>query len=189
MEQDEARALIQSAIGQRGTVWADLGAGTGTFTRALASLLGPDGVVIAVDRDARALRALEREAASAAGDAQIRTVVGDFTQPVDLPRLDGVLLANALHFVPYDDQVRVLRDIARHVTSGGTVAIVEYERQQANPYVPYPIRFDALVVLAERAGLGPPRLLATRPSRYQGSIYAASLGVQHEAVTAARPDA
>jgi SAM-dependent methyltransferase len=188
MEQTEAVALIRAAIVRSGGTWADLGAGNGTFTRALASLIGASGVVVAVDRDARAMRGLTQDASGKTG-AAIRTIAGDFTTPLDLPPLDGVLLANALHFVPYDAQSRVLRQIVEYVKDGGVAVIVEYERSQANPYVPFPVTFAALERLATQVGLAPPQLLATKPSRYQGSIYAASLGIRTDPVTAAQPGA
>jgi len=173
VEQETAIALIGAAVTDVGGTWADLGAGSGTFTLALASLLGPTGVVYAVDRDASALRALSRASARASGSAPVRTIVGDFTEPVELPPLDGVVLANALHFVPYADQPRVLGEIATRVERRGPIVVVEYERRTANPYVPFPISFDALGALAAACGLEAPRLLATQPSRFRGSIYSA----------------
>ena len=172
MEQEEAVALIGAAVTDVGGTWADLGAGTGTFSRALASLIGPSGDVYAVDRDTHALQTLHRAPQDAAS-AAIRTVVGDFTEPVELPPLDGVVLANALHFVPYADQARVLGQVALYLAVRASIVIVEYERRAANPYVPFPIGFDALGGLARECELGVPRLLATRPSRYRGSIYSA----------------
>jgi SAM-dependent methyltransferase len=172
MTQDEAIALVRGAVTKTGGTWADLGAGTGTFTRALASLLGPGGTVYAVDRDARALRALERSASRASeSGAAIRTLVGDFTAPMKLPPLDGALLANALHFVPYDRQAEVLGRVAASVANGGPVVVVEYDRRGPNPWVPYPIALAAFAALARDAGLGEPALLATTPSRFSGSIY------------------
>ena len=50
--------LLRAAVEPGGT-WADIGAGEGAFTLALADLLGPGGRIVAVDRDARALRANE----------------------------------------------------------------------------------------------------------------------------------
>ena len=172
MEQEEAVALIGAAVGDVGGTWADLGAGTGTFTRAIASLIGASGVVYAVDQDAHALRTLNRAPQDAA-NAAIRTVVGNLTEAVELPPLDGVVLANTLHFVPYADQARVLRQVALYLTERAPIIVVEYERRVANPYVPFPIGFDALVRLARECELGTPQLLATRPSRYRGSIYSA----------------
>lgn len=176
MEHHEAIALIGPGIGRPGGTWADLGAGNGVFSRALAALIGPAGTVYAVDRDARALRDLGRSAARDPASAEIRTIVGDFTRPLDLPPLDGVLLANALHYVPYAEQPRVVRDVARRLVPGAAMIVVEYDRRGPNRWVPYPIPFAALATLARDAGLGAPVRLGAQPSQYGGDLYAASLG-------------
>ena len=58
MDLEHATRLIAAAIVPQGGTWADLGAGRGTFTRALARLLGAEGRVVAVERDPAAVRAL-----------------------------------------------------------------------------------------------------------------------------------
>lgn len=172
MTHDEAVALLSGAVTTRGETWADLGAGTGTFSRALASLLGNGGVVYAVDSDAAALHELERLARrTRAGTAEIRTLVADFTSGIALPEMDGIVIANALHFVPYERQADVLGRIARMAKRGGPIVVVEYERRGPNRWVPYPVSFRALDGVARTAGLVEPALLATQPSRYSGSIY------------------
>lgn len=173
MEQREAIALIGAAAREKGGVWADLGAGSGVFTRALASLLGPAGTVYAVDRNAAALHELTRTGGPARNAATIRTVVGDFAEPLELPPLDGVLVANALHYVPYGDQPAVLRRLASLLTDGAPIVVVEYDRRHANQWVPYPITPAALAAVARDAGLGAPTVLATLPSQYSGTIYSA----------------
>lgn len=174
MDHDEAIALIGAGVVKRGGPWADLGAGSGTFTHALASLLGTGGVVYAVDRDAASLRRVSNEAKDDSR-AEIRTIVGDFTKPLELPRLDGVVLANSLHYVPYADQPELLRRIARLLADDGSLIIVEYDRRSANQWVPYPISPAALANVARKAGLGPLTPLATRPSRYSGTMYSVSI--------------
>ena len=101
MEIQEAVDLLRDAVGESTGIWADLGAGTGTFTLALAELLG-GGTIYAVDDDASAIRALGE--LQAVGGTRIVPVKADFTHPVELPGLggtplDGLLMANALHFV------------------------------------------------------------------------------------------
>ena len=173
MQDREAIALISGAVTKPGGVWADLGAGSGTFTRALATLVGPTGTVYAVDRNPGALQELDRNPAATARRAMVRTIVGDFTGPVDLPPLDGVIIANALHYVPYSDQAAVVRRLASLLNEAAPMVVVEYDRRHANQWVPYPITPAALTALAHDAGLGTPTILATRPSRYSGTIYSA----------------
>jgi len=175
--QDEAIALIGGAVTKKGGAWADLGAGSGTFTRALASLLGEGGVVHAVDRDASALRALESLAQHPRPHAaRIHALMGDLTTDLGLRDLDGVVIANALHFVPYDRQAAALANARRMVKDGGTMIVVEYDRRGRNHWVPYPVPLVLLGTIAPEAGLSEPVVLATRPSHYSGIIYAASLG-------------
>ena len=61
MDLTEAVELLEDAVAtSRAAEWADFGAGEGTFTLALARLLGPGAHVIAVDHDRAALRELEQ---------------------------------------------------------------------------------------------------------------------------------
>ena len=55
MTVDEAIALIRP-INLEGGVWADLGAGTGLFLRALLRLLGRKARIVAVDQNPRSLK-------------------------------------------------------------------------------------------------------------------------------------
>ena len=64
MNVSDAIEMIRDAVGVSAGVWADLGAGTGTFTRALTEVLGAGSTVYAVDGDARAVRALRELSSS-----------------------------------------------------------------------------------------------------------------------------
>ena len=174
MNTRDARDLIAEAIPRPGGTWADLGAGDGMFTRALVGLLGPTSRIYAVDRDARAVAALERWASTDA--ANVIPVAADFTSPT-LPGLegsvlDGMLLANALHFVR--EAETVLARLAAWLRPGGRVVLVEYDRCRANPWVPYPIPAARLQGLAAASGLSPPVIMARRPSAFGGVLYAAA---------------
>jgi ubiquinone/menaquinone biosynthesis C-methylase UbiE len=171
----EAVALIAAAVPHGAVTWADLGAGDGTFTRALVELLGPGARIYAVDRDARALAVLRRWAAREG--ANVIALEGDFTGSLELPRLgdarlDGLLLANTLHFIRDADVV--LARLAALVRPGGRVVIVEYDRRAANRWVPYPISVERLPALAAAAGLSTPAITATRPSAFGGMLYVAA---------------
>jgi ubiquinone/menaquinone biosynthesis C-methylase UbiE len=57
MKDAEALELVREAVRGAGPAWADLGAGDGIFTRALADLLGSEARIYAVDRARRRWRA------------------------------------------------------------------------------------------------------------------------------------
>ena len=176
MNSSDAIEMIRDAVGVSVGVWADLGAGTGTFTRALTELLGAGSTVYAVDAEARAVRALRELSSSRSGNVTVIAVHADFTRPLELPglvhgdaQLDGILLANALHFVR--DAERVLSGLVKQLRPGGRVIVVEYDRREASQWVPYPITASRWLQLAESAGLTEPTITATRPSSYSGILY------------------
>lgn len=174
MEVYEATELLRTAVDTGGGVWADLGAGTGTFTQALARILDPASTIYAVDDDAGALRALREIAASSA--TRVVPVPADFAQPFEASELgntalDGLLFANALHFVR--DVEAVLSRLASSVRPGGRVVLVEYDGRRASRWVPYPISASEWPRLADAAGLIEAKITARRPSIYSGSLYVA----------------
>ena len=181
MDTNEAVALLRDAIPPSPGVWADIGAGNGTFTRALADLLGPTSRLFAVDREPSGVAALTRWAASSAPNVTV--VRADFTRALTFPgiepaALDGILLANALHFVR--EPGTVLARLVTHVRPGGRVVLVEYDRRRASPWVPYPIPSSGLPSLAAAAALTTPMITATRPSLFGGTLYVAAADVRRE---------
>jgi ubiquinone/menaquinone biosynthesis C-methylase UbiE len=153
----------------RGGTWADLGAGTGAFTLALAELLGPGGEVIAVDRDRGALR--ELESALRADAAAVRTLGADFTKPIDLHSLDGIVMANSLHFIR--DKAPVLALVHGMLKPSGRLLLVEYDADRGNTWVPYPMSFETWRALADASSFTGTRKLASVASRFLGRIYSA----------------
>lgn len=173
MNDREAISLLRAAIASvEGEVWADLGAGGGVFTRALAALVGPAGHVHAVDADERAVAALRRWGDAARGGAAITVLRADITHPFALPPLDGVVMANVLHFMR--DPGGVLARVAALLRPGGRLVLIEYEGRRPSCWVPHPISAARFAELAARAGLTPPSVVATRPSAFGGELYVAT---------------
>ena len=81
-----------------GGAWADLGAGEGAFTLALRDVAGPDVVIYAVDKDGGRLDRQRRAFDAMFPGSNVRMVTADFGEPLSLPPLDGVIMANSLHF-------------------------------------------------------------------------------------------
>jgi SAM-dependent methyltransferase len=163
--------LIRDGVVARGGRWADLGAGEGNFTFALAELLGPDTQITAVDKDKRAMGGIPGEMGKRFPGVALEVRVADFTGPIDLKDLDGILMANSLHFVR--NKLPVLESVRHMLRRGGRLVIVEYGADKGNPWVPYPFTFERWVPMAEQAGFAGTRRLRTVPSRWLGSMYSA----------------
>jgi ubiquinone/menaquinone biosynthesis C-methylase UbiE len=176
MDHADHVALIRGGVeGLEEGIWADIGSGTGAFTLALVELVGGAGSIVSVDRDAGALREQARRLAETMPNVLVRQIRADFTEPLPLGPLDGMVVANSLHFAR--DQALVLRSLVRSLRRGGRFVLVEYDAEAGNRWVPHPIPSRRWPDLAERAGLRETRALHRVPSRFLGAIYSA-LGVR-----------
>ena len=171
MDHDDHVRLIRDGVTGDGTTWADLGCGEGAFTLALADLLGPAGQIHSVDCDECALLAQARVLRDRFPGVAVIPLVADFNRPLELPPLDGIVMANSLHFER--DRLAVLRLVRGYLRPGGRLVLVEYDADHGNPWVPYPLSFQTFEALAAQAGFRETRRLASVPSRFLGSIYSA----------------
>ncbi len=170
MDHDDHVTLLREGVD--GRVWAELGSGEGAFTLALADLLGPGASIHSIDKDGRALQAQERALRARFPRAALHTYAADFTRPLPaLPELDGVVMANSLHFVR--DKIPLLGRVGSLLRPGGHLVLVEYDADRGNIWVPHPISFATWQRLAPRAGFRDTRLLRIVPSRFLGRIYSA----------------
>ena len=163
-------ALLRDGISGPG-VWADLGSGRGAFTLALADLLGPMGRIYSIDKDCGALRQQEQTMRAQFPRAAVEYLPADFTRRLDLPPLDGVVMANSLHF--QRDKQSLVQLVRSYLKPGGRLILVEYNTDRGNFAVPYPLSYSTWETLARQAGFAETRLLMMRPSRFLGSIYSA----------------
>ncbi len=171
MDHTDHVRLIRDGVLGGGAVWADLGSGDGAFTLALADLLGPTGSIHSVDRDGHALEVQSARLRDAFPDVGVRPIVADFARHIDLPPLDGVVMANSLHFER--DKAAVLRLVRGYLRPMGRLVIVEYDTDHGNQWVPHPFSFRNWTTLAAAAGFRETRMLASVPSQFLGSIYSA----------------
>jgi ubiquinone/menaquinone biosynthesis C-methylase UbiE len=171
MDHADHVALIRAGVTDHPGTWADLGSGAGAFTLALADLLGGRGSIVSVDRDGRALAEQRRRLSADFPGTQVTYVAADFTASLDLPTLDGLLMANSLHFVR--DKVVALASLLPRLRPGGRFVLVEYDADSGNPWVPHPLSFATWSRLAPTVGLSAPRVGGRVPSRFLGAIYSA----------------
>ena len=171
MQLSEAIELIRhhSHSKTAGAVWADLGCGAGLFTFALAHLLPPGSRVYGVDKNPVNFGPwLQPE-----GIRTLSVQLDFVADHLPLPALDGILMANSLHYVA--DQPALLDRLARSLKPGGRLLIVEYDTDKPVPqWVPYPLSFQSLRRLFEKAGYRTVQKLGERPSVYgRARMYAA----------------
>ena len=171
MDHGDHVRLLRQGVRDGGMVWADLGSGDGAFTLALADLLGPNGSIYSVDRDALALRVQQRALRDSFPNVSVTPLIADFSLPLELPPLDGIVMANSLHF--QRDQLAVLRLIRGYLRPDGRLVLVEYDADRGNQWVPFPLSYRSWAKVAVVAGFRETRLLASVPSRFLGSIYSA----------------
>lgn len=123
---------IMAALDLRpGLAVADVGAGTGYFTRELAGRVAPDGTVLAVDIIPEFLAELEARAADAGLD-NIETVLGETDDPrLPAESVDLIFMGDAYHH--FDAPETMLQHLHAALRPGGRMAIVDWERAP-NPH-------------------------------------------------------
>lgn len=160
MQLSEAIQFIQCDVLDQAPVskWADLGCGSGLFSTALAHYLPEGSTVYAVD---------QQPATRIAGHG-VEILELDFVaDPFPFGRVDGVLMANSLHYVK--DKPGLIQKIKNHTS---TLIIIEYDIEKPVPtWVPFPLSFRQLSTFFPDNQI---KKLNERPSAYgRGNMYAA----------------
>lgn len=159
MDQQAATNFLRPAIPNEGGTWADIGAGTGTFTQALDQLLPAGSTIYAADKNPHMLYRLQLQ------QSELKVEELDFNRPYTLPLLDGILMANTLHYAA--DPLPILERLLSFLKPGGHFVLIEYETQRPlKPWIPYPVPFEKFVSLASAAALSVPQEMNRIPSAY-----------------------
>lgn len=173
MTHQEHVHLIKQAISTKGGVWADLGSGEGAFTLALRDLAGADVEIYSIDTDAKRLQEQQQVFARQFPGTQIHFLEKDFTNPLELPPLDGILMANSLHYVR--EHELFLSKLKKYLKPKGKLVLIEYSIDEGQPpWVPYPLSFSTFEKVAQEAGFTNVRLLEKIPSTYWDEMYCAA---------------
>jgi predicted methyltransferase len=125
------REAITQALGLRaGMAVADIGAGTGLFTRLFADRVGPSGVVYAVDISKPFLKHIEAQARRS-GQTQVKTILGS-QDSANLPpnSIDLAFLCDTYHH--FEHPAQELASIYRALRSDGRLVVVDFDRDRAS---------------------------------------------------------
>jgi len=131
MERDERvsrmrvdRIVDDLNIGPGDTV-ADIGAGSGLFTRKMAAKAGSTGTVYAVDINEKLLRHIEKTAPGEAS-AKIVTVKAEEMDPKIPAPVDLIFICDTLHYV--DDPAAYVTVMASSLKPGGRIAVIDFRQ-------------------------------------------------------------
>jgi arsenite methyltransferase len=104
---------------------ADLGSGSGLFTRPIAKAAAPGGVVYAIDINDALLTIVDRSAKEQKID-NIRTVLGSADDPKLPEPVDVILICDTLHHI--ENRPQYLKGLAKYLRPGGRVAIIDFSK-------------------------------------------------------------
>lgn len=176
MQLPEAVSFIQNGYLQSlktPTVWADLGCGSGLFTKALSHYLKQGSTIYAVDKSSFYKPEIKDSS------IQIISLKADFEREI-LPvgKLDGILMANSLHYVK--DKKAFLLSCKKHYHNE-TFLIIEYDTNNPVPrWVPYPVSFSAMKELFASVGFNHIDKIGERPSVFGNKKMYAALVLQQD---------
>lgn len=132
-EREERPDLLVPALKLRaGDAVADVGAGTGYYTRRLAKAVGTNGLVYAVEIQQEMLDLLANKLARE-GIANVKSVLGTITDP-KLPHasLDLILMVDVYH--EFEFPFEMVATMCRALKPGGRIVLVEFRGE--DPSVP-----------------------------------------------------
>lgn len=121
------RADVVTAVGIKpGNTIADIGAGTGIYSREFASAVGKDGEVFAVDI-AKGFLTHIRERAAKEGIRNISTILCS-EDSVKLPAdsIDAAFICDTYHHFEYPEST--LASLHKALRKGGTLVVIDFER-------------------------------------------------------------
>jgi predicted methyltransferase len=148
------REAIVAALGLRpGLAVADLGAGTGLFTRLIAERVGPQGKVYAVDIAQPFLEHIAAESKKR-GQTQVETVRCP-PDATNLPpnSIDLAFMCDVYHHLEYP--VKTLESLRQALRPGGQFVVVEFDRRDdSSAFVREHVRADKATFLEEIEAAG-----------------------------------
>ncbi len=151
------------------SIWADLGCGDGFFTYVLAGMLPAKSKIYALDNQFQTLKKTTDH------ERQIIFQRTDFiTDDLHLPVLNGILMANSLHYVANKDNF--VDKISTFLKPDGMFIIIEYDTTRSNRWVPFPVDFKSLSKLFASKGYSDIQKIGERQSVYnREKMYACTI--------------
>lgn len=151
---DQRAAIVAACALPAGAVVADVGAGTGLFTRLFSPVVGARGKVIAVEIAPKFIDHIRKSCENLG----LTNVTTRFCTPtsVDLPAqsIDVAFICDTYHHFEYPD--RTLKSIRTALRPGGQIVLVEFHRKPgvSSDWVLEHVRADQGIVAREIEATG-----------------------------------
>ncbi len=126
---------------------ADLGAGSGLFTRPIARKVGETGKVFAIDIDPELLKHIEK---TADNPANIRTVLGAEDDPNIPERVDLIVIIDTLHHIR--NRATYLKKLRDYLQPSGRIAILDFSKNWPQDHEQMKYALDELEGWMKSAG-------------------------------------
>jgi ubiquinone/menaquinone biosynthesis C-methylase UbiE len=113
-----------------GMIVADIGAGSGLFSRPLAKAVGPSGKIYAVDIQQDLLDYINKRSKEES-IRNIQTVLGEFNDPkIPTRDVDLAFINDVLHHI--ENRAAYLKALGGYIKPNGSIAIIEMNKDDPN---------------------------------------------------------
>ncbi len=162
--QIQPEAVLRDAGLKEGGYIADIGCGPGFFTIPASMIVGPGGLVYALDTQEEMLARLMSRGLP---PNVIPKRSGEHSFPMDDNRLDFALIAYVLHET--EDKALSIKEVKRVLKPGGIVLIIDWKKikEEKGPPVEERLTEAECIGLLHRAGFSSIKGSSMNPSHYR----------------------
>jgi len=120
--------IIKTMGLRQGDIVADLGAGTGYFTRRFASAVGPEGKALGLEVEPEMVEYMKKDAGKLHLSNYVAKLV-KYDDPLLGPQsVDVVFICDTYHHI--EDRVNYLKRLSKGLKPGGRVVIVDFYKKE-----------------------------------------------------------
>jgi enamine deaminase RidA (YjgF/YER057c/UK114 family) len=141
--------VVQTLRAQPGQRVADIGSGSGLFTRPLAQAVGSGGIVYAIDIDPDLLKHVEKTSRDK-GLSNVRTVLAAENDPKIPKPVDLIVIIDTLHHI--NNRGTYLAGLKRYLKPGGRIAIIDFSESWPEGHEAMKYTFSELEELMRAGG-------------------------------------
>src|SRR3990172_4275287 len=116
-----------------GTIVADIGSGSGTYSIPMAKAIAPNGILYAVDIDQKMLDFVS-ERAKKEGVTNLRTVLGEYDDPkLPVKDVDVAFFHRVLHMIEH--RQAYVNATAKYLKPDGRIVVIDKEREKSDNWM------------------------------------------------------